>query len=120
MCHFQSAFFCRRDAALARLQAQHEASAGFGSSSSIPPAAEHRDGVGSSTGGWQNEGSGDSSLDDSLAAHFNSIQELSDRQALEELLPRLQDLLLSVGFKEQQQLEGLIASGLRYRPGPTL
>jgi hypothetical protein len=32
-------------------------------------------------------------LDDSLAQHFASIQELSDRQALEELLPRLQQVV---------------------------
>jgi hypothetical protein len=36
-------------------------------------------------------------LDDSLAQHFASIQELSDRQALEELLPRLQQVVGQVG-----------------------
>lgn len=37
-----------------------------------------------------------SALDDSLAQHFTSIQELSDRQALEELLPRLQEVVSQV------------------------
>lgn len=37
-----------------------------------------------------------SALDDSLQQHFTSIQELSDKQALEELLPRLHDVVMRV------------------------
>jgi hypothetical protein len=38
-----------------------------------------------------------SALDDTLQEHFDSIQELSDKQALEELLPRLRCVLFEVG-----------------------
>lgn len=37
-------------------------------------------------------------LDESLQAHFNSIQTLSDKQALEDLLPRLKETLNTVSM----------------------
>ena len=67
--------------------------AGWGSSSSAHRAAAGDEAVAAAAGA-----DGSNGLDDSLAAHFNSIQELSDRQALEELLPRLQELLLLVSL----------------------
>lgn len=81
----------RKNAALSHLQAQHEASAGYSSSAA---AAAGSSGSSAADAAAADGSNGAPSLDDSLAAHFNSIQELSDRQALEELLPRLQELLL--------------------------
>ncbi|KAF6264722.1 Peroxin-3 [Scenedesmus sp. NREL 46B-D3] len=53
-------------------------------------------------------------LDDSLAQHFTSIQELSDRQALEELLPRLQQVVGQATDYEplRDQLRSPAAAGL--------
>jgi hypothetical protein len=77
---------CRQDAALVQLRAQHGGSVGHGSTAAAAAAAPAA-----------GDGSG-AELDESLAAHFNTIQELSDRQALEEVLPRLQELLLVVSI----------------------
>lgn len=76
----------RRAAALAELQS------GYSSSTAAAAVGRSRRQSGTAADGL--DGSNGASLDDSLAAHFNSIQELSDRQALEELLPRLQELLM--------------------------
>jgi hypothetical protein len=89
----------RKNAALSHLQAQHEASAGY--SSSAAAAAAGSSGSSAADAAAADGSNGAPSLDDSLAAHFNSIQELSDRQALEELLPRLQELLLLVSVLTQ-------------------
>jgi len=78
----------RRAAALAELQS------GYSSSTAAAAVGRSRRQSGTAADGL--DGSNGASLDDSLAAHFNSIQELSDRQALEELLPRLQELLMEV------------------------
>jgi hypothetical protein len=70
-----------------QLRAQHGGSVGHGSTAAAAAAAAPAAGDGSGA-----------ELDESLAAHFNTIQELSDRQALEEVLPRLQELLLVVSI----------------------
>jgi hypothetical protein len=57
-------------------------------------------------------------LDDSLAQHFASIQELSDRQALEELLPRLQQVVGQVGNVSIDHIHvSFLARGGNHRGG---
>ncbi|KAF8065730.1 VAC8 [Scenedesmus sp. PABB004] len=65
-------------------------------------------------GGGGELGGGGGELDESLAAHFASIQELSDRQALEELLPRLHEVLLAATNYEplREQLRSPAAAAL--------
>eukprot|EP00879_Flechtneria_rotunda_P019143 GHRR01020098.1.p1 GENE.GHRR01020098.1~~GHRR01020098.1.p1 ORF type:complete len:194 (+),score=76.72 GHRR01020098.1:195-776(+) len=57
---------------------------------------------------------GTPSLDDSLQQHFTSIQELSDRQALEDLLPRLREVVMQATNYEplREQLRSSSASSL--------
>eukprot|EP00878_Enallax_costatus_P033994 GHUV01037591.1.p1 GENE.GHUV01037591.1~~GHUV01037591.1.p1 ORF type:complete len:423 (+),score=131.41 GHUV01037591.1:598-1866(+) len=60
------------------------------------------------------DSSNTNALDDSLQQHFTSIQELSDRQALEELLPRLHDVVMQATDYEplREQLRSPAATQL--------
>lgn len=83
----------RRDATLAELQSIVQGDRRRGPSIDGPDGQhqQQRDGEQQQHGGGG--GGGEGSLDDSLQAHFQSIQVLSERQALEDLLPRLRGVL---------------------------
>jgi hypothetical protein len=83
------------DALLAQQQQQQQGGAGadglfFAGGAAAAAAAAAAAGGGD---GGNGDDHGSSALDASLARHFESIQSLSDRQALESLLPRLRAVL---------------------------
>ncbi len=63
---------------------------GSGLGSGADPAVPHRSAPAAASAAA-------SVLDQTLQQHFDSIQELSDKQALEDLLPRLKGVLIHVG-----------------------
>ncbi|KIY94659.1 hypothetical protein MNEG_13304 [Monoraphidium neglectum] len=108
----------RRDDALAQLQSivhgdRRRTPTPFGGAGGGGPGGEGEGG-----GDGHGHGGGEEqSLDDSLQAHFNSIQVLSERQALEDLLPRLRDLLHAAtshdALRERLRAPGLAAAEKR-------
>ncbi|KAI8475880.1 MAG: hypothetical protein J3K34DRAFT_517044 [Monoraphidium minutum] len=96
----------RRDEALAELQ-----SIVHGDRRRTPTPVGGLGGGGGGEDGDEDGEGGEHSLDDSLQAHFDSIQVLSERQALEDLLPRLRDALWAAtayeGLRERLRQPGL-------------